>query len=64
MRRRRSRNGGINLLTRPPSTERATDWSAWVVDPAAQLEELADLRTRGLLTQEEFEDQKARVLGS
>jgi len=29
-----------------------------------QLERLADLRDRGVLTQEEFDDQKARLLGS
>jgi hypothetical protein len=33
-----------------------------VVDPVRQLEELADLRDRGLLSSEEFERQKEKVL--
>jgi hypothetical protein len=33
-----------------------------MVDPIEQLEELADLCTRGFLSREEFEDQKARIL--
>lgn len=32
-------------------------------DPIAQLERLADLRDRGVLTEEEFAEQKRRVLG-
>jgi hypothetical protein len=33
------------------------------VDIAEQLERLADLRDRGVLTDAEFEDQKQRLLG-
>jgi hypothetical protein len=33
-----------------------------VVDPVQQLEELAHLRHRGILTSEEFDEQKAKVL--
>jgi hypothetical protein len=33
-------------------------------DPIAQLQQLADLRAQGALTDEEFEAQKARVLAS
>ena len=33
-------------------------------DPLAQLRELGDLRDRGVLTEEEFEQQKRRILGS
>jgi hypothetical protein len=33
-------------------------------DPLAQLRELGDLRDRGVLTDEEFEQQKRRVLGA
>jgi putative oligomerization/nucleic acid binding protein len=33
-------------------------------DPLAQLEQLANLRDRGVLTEEEFAAQKARILGS
>jgi len=35
--------------------------AAFIVDPIQQLEELADLRRRGLLTTEEFERQKTRI---
>jgi hypothetical protein len=37
-------------------------WVAVLVDQAAQLGTLADLLGRGLLTQEEFERQKSKVL--
>jgi hypothetical protein len=33
-------------------------------DPIAQLQQLADLRAQGVLTEAEFEAQKARVLAS
>jgi hypothetical protein len=33
------------------------------IDIAEQLEKLADLRDRGVLTDAEFEDQKQRLLG-
>jgi Short C-terminal domain len=33
-------------------------------DPVAQLKELAELRDSGVLTEEEFAAQKARILGS
>ena len=32
-------------------------------DPIGQLKELADLKERGVLTEEEFTAQKARILG-
>ncbi len=35
---------------------------AWIVDPVEQLEELADLLSRGLLSREEFERQVAKVI--
>jgi hypothetical protein len=50
-------------LARPPCVDWATDrWTAPVTNPAEQLEALAELRRRGLLTAEEFEWQKAKVL--
>jgi cytochrome c-type biogenesis protein CcmH/NrfG len=49
-------------LRRAPSDGFRDGWSAAIVNPAEQLEELADLRSRGLLTEEEFEQQRARVL--
>lgn len=33
-------------------------------DPIQQLKELADLKERGVLSEQEFADQKARILGS
>jgi Short C-terminal domain len=59
-----SRSQHADLLTRPPCTERALEggWGTLIVDPVGQLEELADLRNRGLLTPEEHERQKDRVL--
>jgi Short C-terminal domain len=33
-------------------------------DPVAQLKELADLKAQGILSEEEFAAQKARILGS
>ena len=35
---------------------------AWIIDPIEQLEELADLLRRGLLSREEFEHHKAKVI--
>jgi hypothetical protein len=53
----------VGVLARPPDhgAERR-GWAAMVVDPVKQLEELADLRDRGLLSPEEFERQKEKVL--
>jgi hypothetical protein len=33
-------------------------------DPVAQLKDLADLKAQGILTEAEFEAQKAKILGS
>jgi Short C-terminal domain len=66
MRRLRTdRRRTADLLARPPSgaQELAGGWAAALVDPVEQLEELADLRRRGLLTPEEFERQKLKVWG-
>jgi hypothetical protein len=38
--------------------------SAAPADPIAQLKELATLREQGMLTEEEFTAQKARILGT
>jgi len=52
-------------LARPPCAGEGTaGWTVRVTDPADQLEALVDLRRRGLLTAEEFEWQKAKVLAS
>jgi hypothetical protein len=47
----------------PQYAQEATPASA-AADPIAQLKELADLKAQGVLTDAEFEVQKARVLGS
>lgn len=59
-----SRRGGGDLLSRPPVGEwgRDRDWSAFVVDPVEQLRDLADLHDRGLLSEDEFNEQKSKVL--
>ncbi len=58
-----SRSQLIDVLARPPYCGGSVSaWSASVVDPVEQLEELADLCDRGLMSPEEFEDQKAKVL--
>jgi hypothetical protein len=63
-RERRSRRERPNLLARPPlgvlDDERG--WSSLIVDPVDQLSRLADLRARGVLSAEEFDRQKAKVL--
>jgi hypothetical protein len=58
---RRSR---ADLLTRPPCLmERPTGWEELVIDPVAQLSELADLLSRRLLSQEEYRVMKDRIFG-
>lgn len=53
-----------DLLARPPcgARELAGGWGTLLVDPIDQLEELARLHRRGLLTSEEYERQKHTVL--
>ena len=53
-----------DLLARPPCCVGMYDdaWAAMLLDQPAQLEQLADLLSRGLLTREEFDRQKAKVL--
>lgn len=38
--------------------------AAPAADPIAQLKELAELKDQGILTEQEFADQKAKILGS
>jgi hypothetical protein len=60
-----SRNRRTDLLARPPCSARdlSRGWPVLFVDPVDQLNELADLVSRGLLSPEEFERQKAKVIG-
>jgi hypothetical protein len=59
-----SRRNRMDLLMRPPCGVGADErgWSALIVDQTDQLEALADLRARGLLSTGEFEREKAKVL--
>ena len=59
-----ARSHGFDLLARPPCGVRVLEdaWMAFVVDPVEQLCALADLHVRGLLSPEEFERQKAKVI--
>lgn len=52
------------LLWRPPSTFRELDvpWTSMMVDPAQQIDALAQLMNRGLLSREEFDRAKQRAL--
>ena len=54
-----------DLLGRAPSGAIEAEpgvWAALVVDPVAQLTELDDLVGRGLLSRDEFERLKARIV--
>ena len=59
-----SRSHRSDLLARPPCGVRTYEDSVrgWIADPVEQLEELADLLSRGLLSREEFEHHKAKVI--
>jgi hypothetical protein len=48
----------------PPAYEAPAPPPAPVADPIQQLKDLAALRDQGVLTDEEFAAQKARILGS
>jgi Short C-terminal domain len=50
--------GGYSQAPPPAAPEPAS------VDPVAQLKELGELRDSGVLTEEEFAAQKAKILGS
>ena len=60
-----SRREHPDLLVRPPGERRLEDMStALLVDPAAQMVELADLVERGLVSPEEMERQRRKVFGA
>ncbi len=62
----RARDEGVDLLVRRPQSGWAADARAedLIIDPVAQLRELAALAEEGLLTGEEYERQRRRVLGA
>ena len=58
-----SRTGNPDLLDGTPTNTPFEDrWAPLLIDRAAQVAELANLLERGLLTPEEFERQRRRVL--
>jgi hypothetical protein len=59
-----SRRDRPDLLTRPPCSAAICDgrWAALIVDSTEQLKTLADLLARGLLSPEEYQQHKAKVL--
>ena len=60
----RRREGRPDLLARPPIGEPAEEpWVVPVADSLEQLRALADLLDRGLISREEFDNQKAKVPG-
>jgi Short C-terminal domain len=63
-RSRTTRSDGRDLLARPPCGVGMYEdgWMDLVVDSVGQLTALADLHARGLLSPEEFERQKAKVI--
>ena len=66
MRRLREvRRSGTDLLTRPPavSSSGPPTWLSAIIDPVEQVAELAMLRERGFISDDDFERQKAKVLG-
>jgi hypothetical protein len=62
--RHRSRRHRVNLLGRAPCGVSDIDrgWATLIGDPIARLGELADLVDRGLLSREEFDRLKARLV--
>ena len=58
-----SRDQNSDLLTRPPlvRSQVGAPWPHPLLDPVRQLEALADLFHRGLLSRDEFERQKQRI---
>lgn len=59
-----SRGGHLDLLTEAPLEPAVGDrWAVLLIDPVAQVNELADLVARGLVSPEEFERQRRKVFG-
>lgn len=59
-----SRREHLDLLADAPSRVAAEDrWSALLIDPVAQVNELEELVARGLVSREEFQRQRRKVFG-
>jgi len=60
-----SRRGNLDLLSSTAFETAADDrWAALLIDPVAQVNELADLVARGLVTPEHFERQRRKIFGA
>jgi hypothetical protein len=59
-----SRSQRPDLLDRPPAAGRELQpgWGLLVIDQVSQLRELADLHRQGLLSHDEYQQQKSKVL--
>lgn len=58
----RSRRRHLDLLSSTPAAVTVEDrWAALLIDPVAQVTELADLVARGLVSPEEFERQQRKI---
>ncbi len=63
MRRVRTTRRRADLLARPPAAATADrGWACLIIDPVEQLQELAGLHDRGLLSDEEYDRQRMKVL--
>jgi hypothetical protein len=54
---------GLSRRQQASTGQTAAAQAATPADPVAQLKELAALKEQGILTEEEFTAQKARILG-
>ncbi len=59
-----SRREHPDLLSREPSEVVEDRWTALLIDPVAQVTELADLVARGLVSPEDFERQRGKIFGA
>jgi hypothetical protein len=55
---------GLSRRSQPGAEQASAGQPAAPADPIAQLKELAALKQQGVLTDEEFAAQKARILGA
>ena len=53
-----------DLLTRETPEVTEDRWTALLIDPVAQVTELADLVARGLVSPEDFERQRGKIFGA
>ena len=59
-----SRREHPDLLTRDTPEVTEDRWATLLIDPVAQVTELADLVARGLVSPEDFERQRGKIFGA